>query len=263
MPTILKAKLFSGYPLRHGFSTREGGVSEGDLKGLNLSYTCGDIAQRVSHNRHQYFTSLGSDPAAGVFCQQVHGNRVMEVTGLHRGMGVASFESGIPNCDGLITAELELPLNIITADCVAILFYDPKNHVAAACHAGWAGSAAAIVDNVLHSMCKTWGTQPHDVLVSMGPSASRCCYEVDQKVVQSLDDGLEYDYQTQELSGKFMVDLRTYNALRLSRLGVEPTHIERVGGCSICGCEYYSHRRQVGKGGRMLATIELLHLLHR
>ena len=71
MPTILKAKLFSGYPLRHGFSTREGGVSEGDLKGLNLSYTCGDIAQRVSHNRHQYFTSLGSDPAAGVFCQQI------------------------------------------------------------------------------------------------------------------------------------------------------------------------------------------------
>lgn len=259
MPTTLQAKLFSGYPLRHGFSTREGGVSEGDLKGLNLSYTCGDIAQRVLLNRHEYFTSLGSDPTSGVFCQQVHGNRVINVTGLQRGSGVASFESGIPNCDGLITVVPELPLNIITADCVAVLFYDPKNHVAAACHAGWAGSAAAIVDNVLQSMCTKWGTRAHEVLVSMGPSASRCCYEVDEKVVQALDDGLEYDYQSDGAAGKFMVDLRTYNTLRLTRLGVTLTNIERVGGCSICGCEYYSHRRQAGKGGRMLATIELLH----
>ena len=37
MPTILKAQLFSGYPLRHGFSTRDGGMSQGELQGLNLS----------------------------------------------------------------------------------------------------------------------------------------------------------------------------------------------------------------------------------
>ncbi|KAF0198007.1 MAG: hypothetical protein FD169_70 [Bacillota bacterium] len=260
MPTILKAQLFSGFPLRHGFSTREGGVSQGDLKGLNLSYSCGDIPQRVSLNRYEYFARLGSDPTAGVFCQQVHGNRVIGVTNLQGGSGMASFESGIPNCDGLITAVPELSLNIFTADCVAILFYDPKHHVAAACHAGWLGSAAGIVDNALRGMSEMWDSQAPEVLVAMGPSASGCCYEVDEKVVKALDDGLERDYRYEAASGKFMVDLRIYNTLRLTRLGVKPTSIERVGGCSICGCEYYSHRRQVGKAGRMLATIELLYV---
>lgn len=260
MPTILKAQLFSGYPLRHGFSTRDGGVSQGDLQGLNLSYSCGDTVQHVSLNRNEYFTGLGSDPTSGVFCQQVHGNRVIPVTRLQGGSGVASYESGIPNCDGLITAVPELSLNIFTADCVAVLFYDPKHHVVAACHAGWPGSAAAIVDNVLQGMAQKWGSRSSELLVAMGPSASGCCYEVDEKVVKALDDGLELDYQWEGASGKFMVDLRTYNTLRLTRLGVNATSIEHVGGCSICGCEYYSHRRQAGKAGRMLATIELLHL---
>ena len=258
MPTILKAQIFSGLPLRHGLSTREGGVSQGDLEGLNLSYSCGDISQHVFHNRHEYFAGLGSDPNSGVFCQQVHSNRVIDVTRLQGGSGVASFESGIPNCDGLITAVPELPLNIFTADCVAVLFYDPKHHVVAACHAGWPGSAAAIVDYVLQGMAQRWCSRASDLLVAMGPSASGCCYEVDEKVVMALEDGLEHDYQLEGSSGKFMVDLRTYNTLRLTRLGVKATSIERVGGCSICGSEYYSHRRQAGKAGRMLATIELL-----
>lgn len=259
MANILKAQLFSGVPLRHGFSTRDGGVTQGDLEGLNLSFACGDSTQNVLHNRAEYYAELGSDPFSGVFCQQVHGNRVVDVTRLESGSGATSFESGIPDCDGLITAVPELPLNIFTADCVAVLFYDPKHHVVAACHAGWPGSSAAIVDKVLQGMEEKWGSCPSEVLVAMGPSASGCCYEVDQKVIHALDDGLEHEYQWEGVSGKFMVDLRTYNTLRLTRLGVKAASIERVGGCSICGYEYYSHRRQAGKAGRMLATIELLH----
>ena len=259
MPTILKAQLFSGYPLRHGFSTRDGGMSQGELQGLNLSYSCGDNAKHVSLNRVEYFMELGSDPSSGVFCQQVHGNRVIDITRQHKGSGASSFEGGIPNCDGLMTDVPELSLNIFTADCVAVLFYDPRHHVAAACHAGWPGSAAAIVDNVIQGMADKWGSRAAEVLVAMGPSASGCCYEVDEKVVRALDDGLEHLYRMEGSLGKYMVDLRTYNALRLTRLGVKSTSIERVGGCSICGTEYYSHRRQKGRAGRMLATIELLH----
>lgn len=255
---LLKSLLFQGHPLKHGFSTVLGGVSEGELTSLNLSFVCGDDPLCVLENRRRYFEALGSDYTKGVFCQQIHGNHVESVTLSHQGMGATSFKSGIPSCDGLMTGQVGLPINIFTADCVAALVYDPVNHAAAAFHAGWPGSAAGIVDKAVEGMTKSFGSKSDKLLVALGPSAAGCCYEVDERVVSQLADGLPEDYVRASSPGKYMVDLRTYNMSRLMRVGVLAGNIERVGGCSICTEQFFSHRRQRGKAGRMLATIELL-----
>jgi len=256
---VLKAQLFAGLPIRHGFSTRVGGCSIGDYSSLNLSFACGDDLEKVKANRQRYFAAIGSDPERAVFCQQVHGSELLQVSEEHAGKGAWEATSGVAGCDGLYTNIPSVPLNIFTADCVALLFYDPGQRVVGACHAGWPGSAGGIADNVVAQMKGAYGTNPSDLLVAMGPSASACCYEVDDRVITKLEDKLNLTYiRPTATAGKYMVDLREYNALRLQRLGVAVENIERVGGCSICGEQYFSHRRQAGRAGRMLATIELL-----
>lgn len=255
----LQSELLRVFPVRHGFSTRHGGVSVGDLAALNLSFDRGDDLNAVLINRTRFFTALGSDASSAVLCQQVHEDFVAVVDRRHSGKGTLAYHDGIPSTDGLVTSHENLPIGIFTADCLAALFYDPRRHVIGACHAGWMGSALGIVEKVVDILHSTFGSSVTDLLVAMGPSASWCCYEVDERVVRRLDvGGRSDDYLRAGENGRYYLDLRRYNTQRLVRIGVRREHIEHVGGCSICGDEYFSHRRQQGKAGRMLASIELL-----
>lgn len=255
----LQSELLRSSPVRHGFSTRLGGVSSLDLSSLNLSFDRGDEAQAVLTNRTRFFAALGSDPYSAVYCQQVHGDKVVVIGEEHRGRGALAHDEGIPSADGLITAEPGLPIAIFTADCLAALFYDPKQHVVGACHAGWPGSGLGILERVAGSLSALYGSSLADLYVVMGPAASWCCYEVDDRVVRALDvGGPSEEYLRAGRPGRFYLDLRLYNTHRLMSIGVQRKHIDHVGGCSICNTEYFSHRRQQGKAGRMLATIELL-----
>ena len=48
--------------IRHGFSTRLGGVSEGIYTSMNLSFTNGDEHDRVMENYHRIGSALGIPP---------------------------------------------------------------------------------------------------------------------------------------------------------------------------------------------------------
>ena len=240
---VIKSQLLSGRPVVHGFSTRE-------AHDLGLSTRAS--RDTVLAARHAYFELLGADPHKAIFCSQVHGTDVLDAE-------VVAESAGMP-CDGLYTNRRGVSLNILTADCIAVLFYDQKRHVAAACHAGWQGSAQGILDACVLRLQESYGSVPEDLQVVLGPGASWCCYEVGLDVLTRLGLGKDGEgvWWREGDKGKPMVDLRQYNKLRLHRLGIPREQIEITGTCSICDENLYSYRREGVKAGRMVATIQLL-----
>ena len=73
--------------VRHGFSTRRGGVSQGHLASMNLSFTRGDEEERVRENFRRMGRAIGFEPEQLVLSDQTHTNHVRLVTEADRGKG--------------------------------------------------------------------------------------------------------------------------------------------------------------------------------
>ena len=108
--------------LRHGFSTRAGGVSKcygGNA--LNLGITEEDTRQSVERNRELFFQEIGAagtrgKPWPSVAMKQIHSSIVHCVSEIP-GQALAG--------DGLITRAPHIVLTVRTADCIPVLLADP------------------------------------------------------------------------------------------------------------------------------------------
>lgn len=108
----------------HGFSTRLGGVSEGDFASLNLSFTRGDDPEHVRENYRRIADSMGFLPENMVLSQQTHTTHIYKVTEKERGMGFTK-PLEYTDIDGLMTNVPGLVLVTSYADCVPLYFVDP------------------------------------------------------------------------------------------------------------------------------------------
>jgi len=125
--------LTSDLPARHGFFTRQGGVSTGPYASLNCSFSGGDDEAKVRENRALVAAAMGASPENLLGLKQVHGNAVIDVAGpwpLHQG----------PAADAFVTCVPGLALGIITADCAPVLLSNHAGTVIGAAHAGWRGA---------------------------------------------------------------------------------------------------------------------------
>lgn len=244
---------------RHAFSTRLGGVSHGSLASLNLGFGRGDCAETVHENYRRLGAALGINPFSAAFTKQVHGAHVRVVTGADR---CAPGDSAPCDADGLVTAEPELPIFCFTADCVPALLHDARHGVIGAVHCGWRSSVADILGAALEKMAAL-GARPEDVHAAFGPAIGVCCFETDGDVPDALrawlGGGAEEYIFAGAVPGKFNVDLRGANALRLVQLGVRPENIAISGECTMCSHEkYWSHRYvRGGVRGTQCAVITL------
>src|SRR5215470_13117816 len=124
-------------PFPHGFTTREGGVSEGSYAALNLGSKWGDDPARVRENRRRFFRAAGIERLWSV--TQVHGADVTRI-------GPESDAEAISRtrADAMTSGEPGVALGIYTADCIPILMCDAKTGAFAAAHAGWRGTVAGV-----------------------------------------------------------------------------------------------------------------------
>lgn len=244
----------------HGFSTREGGVSEGTYATLNLGFCRGDDREKVLENYRRFTAAIGADYEGLVLSNQVHGDTVRTVTAADKGKGIHS--KGDYEADGLITDIPGLCLTVFGADCLPILFYDPVRRVIAAVHAGWRGTANGIAGRAVEKMVEVYGSKPGDILATIGPGISKCCFETDEDVPNALTGALGASalkcIELQE-SGKFHVDLKGLNVLRLEKMGLERDHIAVSEACTMCEHErFWSHRYTQGVRGSQAAMVQLL-----
>lgn len=244
----------------HGFSTRIGGVSQGIYASLNLGFLRGDERDNVLENYRRFCAALGADWESLVLSNQVHSDIIRICTSADRGKGIQ--RPRIEEADGLMTDVPGLGLVVFSADCLPVLLYDPCRRVVAAVHAGWRGTASGIVSKAVAQMTSHYGSRPEDLLAAIGPGISKCCFETHEDVPNAMTEALGAGalHHIEALpTGKFRVDLKGLNALRLEQAGVVPDHIAISSACTVCECDkYWSHRVTQGERGSQAALIQLL-----
>ncbi len=239
--------------VRHCFTTRLGGVSEGYLDSLNIGMNRGDKPEHVVENFRILGRALGFDMERLVLTHQVHTDLVRRVTRAdHRGLDHRDY----PECDGLVTGEPGTALVIFTADCTPILLHDPVTGAVGACHAGWRSTALDIAGKTVRKMMAEFGCDPKNIRAAIGPNLDACCFETDADVPGAMVAafGGEVKKWIRPAGEKYYVNLKEINAFALRRAGVE--QIEISDACTLCQHDrYWSHRYTRGVRGSQGAII--------
>ena len=121
--------------VRHGFSTRIGGVSPAPWDSLNLGVGRGDDMDRVRENYRRFCAALGVDEHRAVLSKQVHEDNVRHVTAEDCGKGLFR-DRDYTSVDAMVTDTPGIPLVVFSADCGIILLHDPVHGAVGAAHAG-------------------------------------------------------------------------------------------------------------------------------
>lgn len=249
--------------VKHGFSTRIGGVSEGYFSSMNLGFKTGDDRERVMRNHQLFARAVGYDETKLVLTDQIHETVVRRVTASDAGKGIIK-ESDITGVDGLITNDPAVVLMIFSADCVPLFFYDKRNHAIGASHSGWRGTVKKMGKVTIERMHEEFGTVPEDVLAVIGPSICQKCYEVGRDVIREFEksfdecDWKDIFYRKEGGEEKYQLDLWRANEMVLRQAGVPESQIEGSGFCTCCHPEIlFSHRASHGKRGSLAGVITL------
>ena len=232
----LSSSLLDGAPVRHGFSTRLGGVSPAPWDSLNLGISRGDSDENVRENYRRFCAAVGVTAESTVFTQQTHSENIRLVTEQDAGKGLLRPRD-YTEVDALITDTPDLSLVVFSADCGTILLYDPVHRAIGAVHAGWRGVAAGLVAKTALKMHDTFGTEPKDLLCALGPAIGPCCFETDDDVPAAMRAalGAEAEPYLRYQAPKWHVDLSGLNRQWLLRAGLLPEHIERTELCTAWG----------------------------
>lgn len=248
--------------VNHLFSTRLGGVSEGYLGTMNLSYGRGDKKENVDANYRKIAQILGTQIENFVLTDQTHTVNIKMVGKKDAGKGIIK-EKDYCDIDGFITNEKGLVLTALFADCVPLYFVDPLHQAIGLAHAGWKGTVRKMAQHMLSEMEAAYGSKPEDMKVGIGPCICRECYEVGEEVLleyrkllgSMIDNGTIYH---QNKNGKYQLDIALANYYILLAAGVRPENISTSDICTCCNPEYlYSHRASDGKRGNLGAFLAL------
>ena len=240
--------------VKHCFTTRFGGVSEGYLSTLNLGIHRGDKPENVVKNYEILGKALGFEVEDLVFTRQTHTNIVRVVGAENRGEGL--FREVEPECDALVTNTPGVVLAAFTADCTPILLHDPVTGAVGAVHAGWRGTVADIAGGAVRAMEAHFGAKPEHIRAAIGPNIGVCCFETHADVPDAVRAvlGEEAEGFIVPAGEKFRVDLKGVNAVLLRRAGVRSIEISTD--CTACRPNrFWSHRRVGNDRGSLAAII--------
>jgi polyphenol oxidase len=275
---VVRAETWEQYDwLRHGFSTRAGGVSAVyGGSSLNLGWTKEDDPTSVAENRRRFVGAAAGEMAgkagfALANVRQIHSaiTRVIrEEDGPLAGKLQTPEGKAVLEGDGLMTSLPGVMLGVGTADCVPVLVADVKKKAVAAFHAGWRGTVARIVEQGIVRMTQEYGSQPEDLIAAIGPGIGACCYAVGEEVRTAFASQFDYAddlfLSDRKANPSIHVDLWKANQRQLLAAGIEPSKITVIGECTACSRDkqgrrrYFSHRAEHGVAGRMLNVVGIV-----
>jgi polyphenol oxidase len=241
--------------LRHGFFTRQGGVSDGLFQSLNCGFGSGDAADRVARNRGLAMDRLDLAPDRLMTCRQIHSAEVITVEGPWR-------RDKAPAADGMVSRIPGLALGVLTADCAPILLHDPLVGVIGAAHAGWRGALGGVVEAVVERMAAI-GAEPCHIRAAIGPCIGPISYEVGAEFPRPFvaeGPAATAFFAPAPRAGHFLFDLAGYVGYRLARAGV--AFVQNAGEDTVADEDrFFSYRRACLRGeaafGRALSAIAL------
>lgn len=236
----------------HGFLGRSGGVSTGDLAGLNVSYSEDDPAL-TSENRRRAVEAVLPGGTLQT-CFQIHSPDVVTVS-------EPWADADRPKADALVTNRPGLVLGVLTADCAPVLFCDAQAGVVGAAHAGWKGAFTGVTDATIAAM-EALGARCDTIAAVVGPCIAQKSYEVDSGFeARFLEQAAENErFFRAGREGHAWFDLEGYVASRLRDAGL--TKVGMLGEDTYAQeARFYSfrratHRKEPGYG-RQISLIGL------
>jgi YfiH family protein len=229
-------KTLSG--IRHGFFTREGGVSESIYASLNCGLGSNDDAQRVLENRRRVAHHLEGRGDAVVTLYQEHGTTAREVTAF-------PDRAALPHADAVVSATPGLVIGVLTADCAPVLLADSEARIVAAAHAGWRGALGGIIESAIIEM-ERLGARRERIAAAVGPCIGQKAYEVGPEFEAqflSRDRKWQRFFARNSEKSRPHFDLGGFALQRLSDAG-----LKTVTGLSTCTYEneslFFSYRRK-------------------
>jgi len=247
--------------LVHCFSTRIGGVSNGECSSLNLGFNKNDKSDNVIENYRRISRCLNIDLSNMVFSNQIHDNKIKIINECDRGKGI-KIESDIIGFDGLITNRKNVAIVTFYADCVPVYFFDPVKEVIAISHSGWRGTVKEIAKETILKMKSEFGCDCENIETAIGPSIKQCCFEVGEAVFREFVNKLPWSesYCKKSISeNKWLINLQGIIEQTLRNSGVSDEKICNSKICTKCNKEtFFSYRGDNGKTGSLVAVMQLL-----
>jgi polyphenol oxidase len=243
---VFCSELLSKHGFAHGFSTRNGGVSDGNYTSLNLGGAVGDDPECVRENHRRLADTVKYDPVRLHQTSQVHGRAVFVP-----GESAEVAESVRCEADGLVARYPGMAVAVRVADCVPVLLGSKTRGWVAAVHAGWRGVAQKILSEAVTAL----QCDGSDLVAAVGPSIGPCCFEVGEEVAEELSQvtGPEVIVRSPTHS-KPHVNLWKAVEIQLKSLGIRD--IDLLQRCTRCEAQhFFSFRRDGQKSGRMVGVI--------
>ncbi len=187
---------------------------------------------------------------------QEHTDRVVRVDEKINKDSPDLFLEYLDQVDGVVTDKKEFILATTSADCIALIMYDPIKKVIANVHSGWRGTFKKISLKAIEKMKREYGCNPEDIRVCICPSIRKCHFEVKSDVESECREIFGYTNKLDEIirfkgieegEEKFFVDTILITKLLLKEAGVKDENIIDSNICSLCANEKINSRR--GDGG--------------
>ncbi|WP_455481656.1 peptidoglycan editing factor PgeF [Bartonella sp. B35(2025)] len=252
---ILAKELFALHihGIKHGFFTRQGGVSKNLYHSLNLGQNSNDSPENIEQNRTLVANYFEIKAQNLVTVNQIHSCQVITVD--------RAFIGERPNADAIVTTTKNLAIGILTADCGPILFSDPQAGVIAAAHAGWRGSLNGIIEKTISAMEKQ-GAKRQSITAILGPCIGPCHYKVKGEFYSQFIDchsKFQKFFLKTDQENHFNFNLWAFIMEQLKEAGVNASCLE------LCTYQdeqrFFSYRRAVHHNepdyGRQISAIML------
>ena len=230
--------------LSHEVFTRHGGVSRPPYDTLNVGNGTGDTPENVQLNLQIIMGVMGTRQLR--FMNQLHGK---DISLLRK--GEAPVSPSAVDGDAIISNQSKVAVMVKSADCQAIILFDPVKRVVSNVHCGWRGNTLNIVADVVDRMKSDFQCKPSRILAGIGPSLGPCCAEF-----------MTHGEIFPKNFDRFMVRRNYFDLWRLSRwqlleAGLKKENIEVAGICTRCRTDLFYSYRAEGTTGRF-ATVVML-----
>lgn len=248
--------------VRHGFTTRKGGISQGTYASMNLSLTRTRAIEETKQNYALAAHALGIDVNDTVLVNGVHGVGVRQVTHQNRGDGLINdYTKDSEPFDGMVTNEAGVALVTIHADCTPLFIVDTRRRAIGLCHAGWRGTVEGMATQIIHRMHTAFQSDAKDLVCMIGPHIGACCFEVHEDVAQRFEAAFAGfgGVRPAQAPGKYLVDLTLALAYQLFEAGVPAEQVNIAHLCTCCNeTLFHSYRRDGKSGGAMASFLQLM-----
>lgn len=240
--------------VRHGFFTRQGGISEGIYASLNCGLGSNDDKALVHENRRRAMRELGLAENDLRTVYQIHSANVVTVSD-------GANNTSATRADALVSALPGVALGVLAADCAPVLMTDAENGIIGATHAGWRGAVSGVIEATVEAMVGL-GAVPSQITAVVGPCISQDSYEVGTGFCQAFQDqdAANHRFFTPGTrDGHLQFDLAGYVMSRLAAAGVSAS--SALGADTYADEDLFSYRRTCHRGepdyGRNLSVIAL------